>query len=145
MPERPVPHPLAFRAVLASLGLLQTMNGVWALFFPRSFYDDFPAGRGGWVSALPEYNEHLLTDVGALFLATGLLMLAAAVLLGRTLVWIALVSWLLWAVPHAVWHLGELEPYDTTDAVGNVVSVTLIVLAPLALVALLARAGRPAA
>ncbi len=145
MPERPVPHPLAFRAVLASLGLIQTMNGVWALFFPQSFYDDFPAGRGGWVSALPAYNEHLLTDVGALFLATGLLMLAAAVLLGRTLVWIALVSWLLWAVPHAVWHLGELEPYSTTDAVGNVVTLALTVLAPLVLVALLARAGRPAA
>lgn len=139
MPERTIPHPTAFRAVMAALGLIQTVNGVWALFFPRSFYEDFPAGRGGWVSALPAYNEHLMTDVGALFLATGVLLLVAAVRPERTLVGVALVAWLLFAVPHTVWHLTELGPYDTADAVGNVVALALTVLAPAALLALLAR------
>ena len=36
----------------------------------RSFYEDFPLGRG-WVEALPAYSEHLVRDVGGLFLATG--------------------------------------------------------------------------
>ena len=43
MPDRPVPHPAVFRAVMGGLGLVQTVNGLWALFAPRSFYDDFPA------------------------------------------------------------------------------------------------------
>ena len=42
--------------------------GVQAAFFPRSFYDDFPFGRG-WVAMDGRYNEHLIRDVGALNLA----------------------------------------------------------------------------
>jgi AhpD family alkylhydroperoxidase len=139
MPERPVPHPIAFRAVMVGLGFVQTVNGLWALFAPRSFYDDFPPGRGGWVSALPAYNEHLLRDVGGLFLATGVLLLVAGVLLERRLVWVSLVTWLLFALPHAVYHFFNLEPYDTADAVGNVITLALTVALPAALLVLLAR------
>ena len=42
--------------------------GVQAAFFPRSFYDDFPFGRG-WVAMDGRYNEHLIRDVGVLNLA----------------------------------------------------------------------------
>jgi AhpD family alkylhydroperoxidase len=139
MHERPVPHPIAFRAVMIGLGLVQTVNGLWALFAPRSFYEDFPPGRGGWVSALPAYNEHLLRDVGALFLATGFLLLVAAVRLERRLVWVSLVAWLLFALPHAVYHLFNLEPYDTTDTVGNAFTLALTVVLPAGLLGLLAR------
>ncbi len=144
MPDRPVPHPIAFRAVMIGLGFVQTVNGLWALFAPRSFYEDFPPGRGGWVSALPAYNEHLLRDVGGLFLATGVLLLVAAVQLERRLVGVSLVVWLLFAVPHAVYHVFNLEPYSTADAVGNVISLGLTVVLPGALLVLLARpAARP--
>ncbi|MDX6670231.1 MAG: hypothetical protein QOI91_594 [Solirubrobacteraceae bacterium] len=142
MPERAVPHPIAFRAVMGALGLVQTVNGVWALFFPRSFYADFPPGRGGWVSVLPAYNEHLMTDVGGLFVATGVLLLVAAVRMERVLVATSLVVWLLFAVPHTVWHLFNLGPYHGSDLVGNVVSLALTVVLPGALLALLAR-GAP--
>jgi AhpD family alkylhydroperoxidase len=143
MPERNVPHPIAFRAVMAALGLVQTANGVWALFFPRSFYDDFPPGRGGWVSVLPAYNEHLMTDVGGLFVATGVLLLVAAVRLERVLVAVSLVVWLLFAVPHTVWHLFNLDPYHGSDLVGNVVALALTVVLPGALLVLLARGAAP--
>jgi AhpD family alkylhydroperoxidase len=145
MPERNVPHPIAFRAVMAALGLVQTVNGVWATFFPRSFYEDFPPGRGGWVSVLPAYNEHLMTDVGALFMATGVLLLVAAVRLERVLVAVSLVVWLLFAVPHTVWHLFNLDPYHGSDLVGNVVSLALTVVGPGALLVLLIARGGPAA
>ena len=139
MSDRPVPHPIAFRAVMIGLGFVQTVNGLWALFAPRSFYEDFPPGRGGWVSALPAYNEHLLRDVGGLFLATGVLLLIAAWRLDRPLVGVSLVVWLLFAVPHTVYHLFNLEPYGTADAVGNVISLGLAVVLPGALLVLLAR------
>ena len=142
MPDRPVPHPIVFRAVMGGLGIVQLVDGFWALFFPRSFYEDFPPGRGGWVSALPAYNEHLLRDVGGLFLATGFILVVAAIFLERRLTWVALVSYLLFALPHAAYHVFNLEPYDTFDAVGNVISLGLTVVLPLALLGLLAR-GAP--
>jgi len=50
--------------------------GVQAEFFPRSFYDDFPLGRG-WVAMDGRYNEHLIRDVGALNLALLVLTIGA--------------------------------------------------------------------
>jgi AhpD family alkylhydroperoxidase len=141
MPERTVPNPIAFRAVMIALGAVQTVDGLWALFAPRSFYDDFPLGRGGWVSALPSYSEHLVTDIGALFLGTGVLLLLAAAWLERRVVIAALVTYLLFSVPHTVWHLTELGPYDGADLVGNVVTLAATVIAPLALLAALARSA----
>jgi hypothetical protein len=44
------------RALLAALGAVRLINGLWALFAPRSFYREFPFGRG-WVELLPAYNE----------------------------------------------------------------------------------------
>ena len=52
--------------------------GLIAAFAPRTFYDDFPY-LGHWVDRLPPYNEHLVTDVGALYLAFALVLAWAAV------------------------------------------------------------------
>ena len=133
---------LEFRAVLYGLGGVQLLNGIWITISPTSFYEDFPLGRG-WVEALPAYNEHLMRDVGGLFMATGFLLIAAGVLLERRLVIVALVTWLLFAVPHTVYHLFNLEPYGTGDAVGNAVALAATVLLPVYLLAVLLR-GRPA-
>lgn len=144
MRERPIPHPTLFRLSLIALGLVQATDGLYALLDPRGFYADFPVGRG-WVAAIPAYNPHLVTDVGALFLATGVLMLLAALWLGRRVVLAALIAWLVFAVAHLIYHLANLEPYDTGDVIGNVVSLTTSVVLPAALLALLARTPRPAA
>ena len=144
MPDRPVPNPTLFRGLLIALGGVQTLNGLYALFAPRAFYDDFPFGRG-WVAALPAYNEHLVRDVGGLFLATGVLLVIAGVILERRLVAISLVTWLLFAVPHTVYHLFNLDGLDTGDAIGNVVTLASTVLIPIWLLAWLARAPRLAA
>lgn len=142
MPDRSLPRPTLFRAVLLALGVGQIANGVWATFFPRSFYDDFPAGAGGWVAALPSYSEHLVVDIGSLFLGTGVLMVAAGVWLERRLVAVALVTWVAWSLPHTVFHMLNLDALETGDAVAQstVLIVTLVV--PLALLGMLRR--RPA-
>ena len=144
MPDRPVPHPTLFRGLLIALGGVQTVNGLYALFAPRAFYDDFPFGRG-WVAALPAYNEHLVRDVGGLFLATGVLLVIAGVILERRLVAISLVTWLLFAVPHTVYHLFNLEGMETADVIGNVVTLATTVLIPVWLLVLLTRPVRMAA
>ena len=50
-----------------------------------------------------------MRDVGGLFLATGFILLVAAVHLERRIVLLALISYLLFAIPHAIWHF-TLEP-----------------------------------
>jgi hypothetical protein len=134
----------ATRLVLGILAAVQATDGLYALFAPRSFYDDFPAGRG-WVEALPAYSEHLVRDVGALFLATAVVLAAAAIWLERRLVLVALVSFLVFSVPHTIYHLFNLEGISTGDAITEAVLLVLTVLAPLALlVAMLRPPPRPA-
>lgn len=134
---------IQFRAVLYGLGGVQLLNGIWITISPTSFYEDFPFGRG-WVEALPAYNEHLTRDVGALFMATGLVLVVAGIWLERRVVGLALASYLVFSVPHAIYHLLNLEPYGTGDAIANGVTLAATVLLPLYLLALLARASRAA-
>jgi hypothetical protein len=131
----------AFRAVLGVLAAVQTTNGFYALLAPRSFYEDFPLGRG-WVEALPAYNEHLLRDVGALFLATAVVLAAAAIWLERRLVLVALASFLVFSIPHTIYHLLNLEGLSTGDAIGEAVSLLFTVIAPLVLLVAMLRSRR---
>lgn len=109
--------------------------GVWALLIPRSFYDDFPAAGRRWVSALGPYNEHLVRDVGALNLALGALLALAAVLLERRLVQAAFAAWLVYAVPHFLFHATELDAFSALDNSLNLITLGLAVLLPLVLLA----------
>ncbi len=118
------------RFTLVQLGLIQGVLGFYALFFPRSFYEDFPLGLN-WVEVLPAYNEHLVRDVGGLFLATAVILLAASIRLERRWVVISLVAFLAFSLPHTVWHAFNLEPYSTGNAIGNVVTLAATVLLPL--------------
>lgn len=130
-----------FRFGLGSLGGVQALLGLYALICPTSFYEDFPFGRG-WVEALPAYNEHLTRDLGGLFLGIGLLLLAAAWWLDRRVALIALVSYLAYSIPHAIFHFFNLEPYETADAIANVITLAATVVVPVALLGLLIRKER---
>jgi alkylhydroperoxidase family enzyme len=113
----------AVRFLLFALGIPQALIGVWALFAPRSFYDDFPAGTDGWVNVLGPFDEHLVTDVGSLFVALGVLLAMAAVSLRRRFVIGAAVAWLIFAIPHFTYHAFNLGPYETSDAVANLITL----------------------
>jgi hypothetical protein len=147
MPEpcsTPTRHRAAIRVALGSIGLIQLVDGLYALFAPSSFYADFPLGRG-WVAALPAYNEHLVRDVGSLFLATAFLLLVAAALLERRLVIVAAITILLFSVPHTIYHVLNLGPYSTGDAIANVLGLAATVLLPLWVLFEMHRQGRNAA
>jgi hypothetical protein len=141
-----VPDRLAgiFRAGLVGLGTLQAVDGLYALIAPRSFYDDFPFGRG-WVAALPQYSEHLVRDVGGLFLATAVVLFAAAIYLERRLVAIALISFLAFSIPHSIFHGFNLGPYSIGDLLANVLGLGATVVVPLLLLYLLLGRRRPSA
>jgi alkylhydroperoxidase family enzyme len=133
-------HRGAVRGLLLALGVPQALIGLWALFGPRSFYDDFPAGTDGWVNQLGPFDEHLVTDVGSLFVALGVLLVLAAVSLRRRFVAGAAIAWLIFAVPHFAWHAFNLEPLSTADAVANTATTAWTVVGGL-VVLLLVRAA----
>lgn len=133
-----VETPSAARVLLALLAVSTLALGVYGLLSPHGFYASFPGGRG-WVAADGPFNEHLVRDFGGLNLALGFVLAAAAVNAGRTLVRIASVAALLFAVPHLAYHLAHLDVYGTADAAGNVVSLSVAVALPIAVLAMTRR------
>lgn len=113
--------------------------GLWARISPRSFYEDFPAAGRHWVSALGPFNEHLISDVGGGYLALGVMIAAAGILLGRTLVRVALVAWLAFAIPHFAFHLTTRETFSLADNLASLGGLGLVVLLPLVLLAFTGR------
>jgi hypothetical protein len=111
---------------------------------PRDWYDTFPGGGREWLPAFGPYNEHFATDAGVGILAAGVLALVAAVMLERRVVQVAMVGYLAWSVPHAIWHLTALEALDTTDNVINVTTLAIAVVLPLALLLTATRLPRQA-
>ena len=105
--------------------------GLQALFTPRSFYDDFPLGRG-WVWMDGPYNQHLVRDVGSLNLALVVLVFAALVVGTRTMARTAMIVWLVNAVPHFLYHLSHLSMgMAGGDKVALVATLGFAVVAPI--------------
>jgi hypothetical protein len=127
------------RALLVVLLVSGVTVGVWAAFFPLSFYADFPGGGHAWVSADGPYNEHLVRDVGNLFLGLSVVALGALLRPLKELVLVAAAAFLVEGLPHLTYHLRHLDLYDTSDKVGNVVSLSVGVVVP---IVLLVHAGR---
>ena len=112
------------RGCLGAIGLLMLPAGVQAAFAPRSFFDDFPVGRG-WIAAEGgSYDEHLVRDVGFLFLAMVIVTLWAA-WRNQFLVPVA-AGWMVQGLGHLVYHVGHLEGLDGIDRVGLVGSLVAV-------------------
>jgi hypothetical protein len=119
----------AARVGLVALFISALTIGLTAAVAPRTFYDDFPF-LTHWVELLPPYNEHLVTDVGGLYLGFSVLFAWAAWTLERTLVQAVCAAWLLTATLHLAFHAGHLENFGTGDAVAEIASLALLLVPP---------------
>jgi hypothetical protein len=124
---------IRIQQVLAGvLALSATYVGGWALLAPRSFYDDFPLPGRHWVSLAGAYDEHLVRDVGGLYLA--LLVVTIAAIRRTDLLRVAGLAWLVFSVPHVLFHLDHLDGLTTGDKIAQLGSLTgTVVLAALLL------------
>jgi hypothetical protein len=116
---------MAARVLLAILAFIEAVIGVWALFAPASFYGSFPGAGQAWVSLLPPYNEHLITDVGELSLALTVVLAAAAVTGQWLLSVVAIVAFAVYTVPHMIFHSLHLEGFSTAAAIAQTVGFAL--------------------
>lgn len=115
------------RIILWLLAALGGFVGGWALFAPRAFYDafPFPAVFGAWVSGDGPFNEHLIRDVGALYLALAAASAVAALMRRADASVVVGIAWLVFSVPHLVYHLGHLAHLAPIDAIGQPISLAL--------------------
>lgn len=123
--------PRLLRPSLGFLCFATALVGLTAAFAPHAFYDDFPFITH-WVDLLPPYNEHLVTDVGGLYLGFAVLFGWAARTLQPALVRPLCVAWLIPAVLHLIFHASHLGNFGTADAAAEIASLALLV-APAAL------------
>lgn len=121
--------PQTARLALVLLLPAVAVIGLTATIFPHGFYDDFPFLRH-WVDLLPPYNEHLVTDVGGLYLGFAVLIAWAAWTLEPTLVRAVSAAWLLVAALHLLFHATHLDNFDTGDAIAEILSLAVLLLPP---------------
>jgi hypothetical protein len=127
MRDRLPANPYRYGLLLVGFGQLGAT--VQALVSPRSFYEDFPFGRG-WVQEYPAYNDHLIYDYGAYTLGAVVALVIAAIWLDRRVVQVVTVSWLVSATIHFVNHVVTVDRYGTGDAIANLAGLFLFVAVP---------------
>jgi hypothetical protein len=130
MRDRLPANPYRYGLLLVAFGQLGAT--VQALVAPKSFYEDFPLGRG-WVEAYPSYNDHLIYDYGAYTLGAVVALVVAAIWLDRRVVQVVTIGWLVSATIHFVNHVLTVDRYGTGDAIANLAGLFLFVAVPGAL------------
>lgn len=124
------------RILRAGLGLLAALHlwwGVWAVGWPHQFYRTFPGLGHHWTAGYPPYNEHLVFDVGAAFLAFAVLLGYPALRPDPKLARFALSGFLVFATLHLGFHLAHHGGLAGIDLIGSLLSLVVGVVVPLAL------------
>lgn len=122
---------IVLRAGVWFLTFVEMVVGLVATLAPRAFYDYVP-----WVDLIPPFSEHLMRDYGAMNLSLALVFVVAAVTMERRMVRIALGAYLLFAIPHLIFHLTHLEHFTTGATVWQTILLTVAVLLPVGLLIL---------
>ncbi len=114
-----------------------TVLGLWATLAPRAFYDDFPGLGRHWIDVDGPYNEHLIRDIGELWLGVAAVALVALVSGGPLVTRLVGLVVVTFSAPHLVYHLATPEPAGTTDRLlslgglaAAVVAGALVAVAP---------------
>ena len=111
------------RVLLGALAVIGFAIGGWAEAAPSSFYRSFPGFGRHWLPPLGPYNEHLVTDFGALNLALAAAALVAAVTLTRSATAAACLAWIVYSVPHVVFHAMHGEGFAAGDDIAVLTSL----------------------
>lgn len=106
-------------ALVIVMGSLTGTIGLWAGFWPKSFYEHgpIPLLDTGWVAMLPPYNEHLVRDYGFMNLAVATVSVVAAILMSPLMVRTAAVALIAFGLPHMLFHSFHLGHMSTADAI----------------------------
>jgi 2-alkyl-3-oxoalkanoate reductase len=132
-----MPHG-SVRPWLALLLLLVLPVGVWASALPASFYAQVPGFGHAWVSGDGPYNEHLLRDVGGLYLGLAIVLVCAMVSPTRELVRAVALATLVSSGLHFAYHAVHL---DLLPSGADAAMQTLVLAVPIVAAVALFRAS----
>lgn len=121
------------RIILWATAVLGLYVGVWAAVFPLSFYDSFPGLGFIWISVDGPYNEHLIRDVGSLYLALAAAGIAATFSRTPDAGRVVGVAWAVFGIPHFAYHAAHFGDMAAADVIGNTVSLGASLLLGIAL------------
>ena len=117
------------RAALLVLCAYCLFIGFTALVVPHTFYEDFPF-LAHWVERLPPYNEHLVSDVGGLYVGFAVVLGIAAWRPQRLLVVAACAGFLTVSVPHLLFHVTHLEGFGAVDGAAEIAALASLLVPP---------------
>jgi hypothetical protein len=112
------------RSLLGLLAILAIFVGLWAAALPASFYSSFPGFGLHWISSDGPFNEHLIRDVGALYLGFAAAAVSAMFTRSATPGRVIGIGWALFGVLHISYHLGHPEG-STFSRVATIVSLAV--------------------
>jgi hypothetical protein len=108
--------------------LIAVVVGTWAYFFPQGFYDHFPSVLGEWISQDGPYNEHLIRDHGAQYLALGLASIFGLIWRSQIGCRLLGIAWTAFGILHFAYHVTHLSHMSVSDQVGQVTVLALAVV-----------------
>lgn len=114
-------------ALIGSI-VIAAVVGTWAYFFPGQFYDHFPAVLGEWISQDGPYNEHLIRDHGAQYLALGLASIFGLFWHSQIGYRLLGIAWTTFGVLHFLYHVTHLSHMSVSDQIGQVIVLGFAVL-----------------
>ena len=103
------------RIIAVLLAASAAYVGLWASIAPASFFRTFPGFGMHWTAADGPYNQHLVRDVGGLYLSLLVISVCAALSTTHTRR-IAGGAWAVFSVLHFAYHLQHLGTVSTTNA-----------------------------
>ena len=121
------------RIVLVLTALVGLLVGLWAAVLPHSFYDSFPGFGLMWVSVDGPFNEHLIRDVGALYLALAAGGIVAALASSGAATRVIAVAWIVFSAPHLLYHSLHLGGLAPLDAIAQPIALALTLVLPIPL------------
>ncbi|HEX8080327.1 MAG TPA: hypothetical protein VF557_08960 [Jatrophihabitans sp.] len=135
------------RGIAWALAATAAYVGLWAMAWPHSFFTSFPGFGQSWVAPLGPFNEHLVRDVGGLYVAL-LVFSGWAAVKGdpgvlRVLGW----AWLAFGLPHLAFHATHRHGFSIVEWSASLAPLTFTALGAAILVLLRsngsATAGHP--
>jgi hypothetical protein len=122
------------RAIRLLLWLLATASGIvgtYAVAAPHSFYRHVIG-----VHLLGPYNEHLMRDVGGLYLGFALTFTLAARTLVRELAVASCAGFALAQAAHFLYHALHLEPFPLEEGAAQTIGLAALLALPLVVLCL---------
>ena len=126
------------RICLALLGISALAIALPASFAPETLYTDYPFFTA-LVQLLPPYNEHLITDIGGLYLGFGVMFLWAMFQPSRQLIIPLCTAWIVAQALHFAFHISHLTGFTTTDAVAQQIGLAVYLVLAIIPIAMLRR------